>query len=51
MSIYYRIVQRIDPREPEVAGKFYASEASIGRMGLNELASRVVTRSGHSQGT
>lgn len=51
MSIYYRIVQRIDPREPEVAGKFYASGASIGRMGLNELASRVATRSGHSQGT
>ena len=40
MSIYYRIVQRIDPREPEVAGKFYASGASIGRMGLNELPFR-----------
>lgn len=51
MSIYYRVVERIDPREPEVAGKYYAAGASIGRMSLNELASRVAIRSGHSQGT
>lgn len=51
MSIYYRVVERIDPRQPDVAGKFYAAGASIGRMGLNELASRVAIRSGHSPGT
>lgn len=51
MSIYYRVVERIDPREPELAGKYYAAGASIGRMSLNELASRVAIRSGHSQGT
>ena len=51
MSIYYRVVERIDPRNPEMSGKYYAAGASIGRMGMNELAARVAVRSGHSQGT
>ncbi|WP_294586032.1 HU family DNA-binding protein [uncultured Phocaeicola sp.] len=51
MSIYYRVVERKDPRDLESSGKYYASGASVGSMGLNELASRVAIRSGHSQGT
>lgn len=51
MSIYYRVVERKNLRDLESSGKYYASAASIGSMGLNELASCVAIRSGHSQAT
>ena len=51
MSIYYRVVERKNLRDLESSGKYYASAASIGSMGLNELDSRVAIRSGHSQAT
>lgn len=51
MSIYYRVVKRVDPRNPQGARKYYAGGASVGCTTLNDLATRVARRSGHSAGT
>lgn len=51
MSIYYRVVKRVDPRDPQGTYKYYAAGASMGRATLNDLAIQVARRSGHSVGT
>lgn len=40
-SIHYSVSQRIDPREPEVAGKFYAQAQAKGTANLEELAEKI----------
>ena len=40
-SIQYSVSQRVDPREPEVAGKFYAQAQAKGIANLEELAEKI----------
>ena len=40
-AVTYSVAQRVDPREPEVAGKFYATAQARGVMGIREMAERI----------
>lgn len=40
-SIQYSVSERVDPREPEVAGKFYAQAQAKGTADLEELAEKI----------
>lgn len=40
-SVTYSVVERIDPREPDLAGKFYATAQARGVMGIREMAERI----------
>ena len=38
MAITYSVTQLVDPREPEVAGKFYAKAQAAGIITIDDLA-------------
>lgn len=40
-SVTYSVVERIDPREPDTAGKYYATAQARGVMGIREMAERI----------
>lgn len=40
-AVTYSVVERVDPREPEVAGKYYATAQARGVMGIREMAERI----------
>lgn len=48
--MYYKVVNRKDPRNPEGAGKFYAQAISLGIIESETIAKTVAARSGHSFG-
>ena len=40
-SVTYSVSERIDPRNPESSGKFYATAQARGVMGIREMAERI----------
>lgn len=40
-SVTYSVVERIDPRDPESSGKYYATAQARGVMGIREMAERI----------
>lgn len=40
-AVTYSVAERIDPREPELAGKYYATAQARGVMGIREMAERI----------
>lgn len=50
MAIFYKVIERKDPRNPDGPGKFYASNVSFGVIETEKLAENIAARSGHSVG-
>lgn len=50
MSAKYTVVERKDPRNPELSGKYYTSNKSDGLIDVREMAEYISQRSGVSIG-
>lgn len=50
MAIFYKVIERKDPRNLDGPGKFYASNVSFGVIETEKLAENIAARSGHSVG-
>lgn len=50
MAIFYKVIERKDPHNPDGPGKFYASNVSFGVIETEKLAENIAARSGHSVG-
>ncbi len=50
MAVYYKVVEKKDPRNPQGAGKYYAQAVNFGIVDTDMIAENVARRTGHSPG-